>query len=130
MAYLPIIYYSGIYAFEKDVTDIDVNWGKMKKLSFSFTAGVYESKSTSTSLSSDSGMIYRDGNSYFKKNIPPNKVGYPYYRALGSITTATSVQSIGLFFSPHLRLNLTPTEQDGWHIYLSFNGSDIFSAIV
>jgi len=82
----------------------------------SFTGGVYESKSSSVSASSDSGFVYRNGNTYVY-NTAHN--GYPVYRDTGMVNTTTSVQTVGLFVSPHFLLTSTPSKQNGFHLYLS-----------
>jgi hypothetical protein len=108
--------YAGIYMFEKDIASIFC-----KKNNLGFTGGVYESKSTSISTSSDSGLIYRDGTSFlFDSAGPsPNLQGYRYYRDTGSFTTTTNVQSIGILFSPHLRLDRRRADDNGFHVFAS-----------
>ncbi|HWB27904.1 MAG TPA: hypothetical protein VG738_20670 [Chitinophagaceae bacterium] len=102
---------AGIFMFEKDM----FKWNKKStSKNMSFTGGVYESKSTSLTSTSDSGIIYRDGRSFIKTNQ-----GYPYFRDTGSVKTTSSVTSIGVFLSPHLRLNNLAADSNGFHIFLS-----------
>lgn len=102
--------------FEKDIARISPSFNKKNKNNdksnnLGFTGGVYESKSSSFSTSSDSGIIYRDGTSYLPQYDTSSQSNtYRYYRDTGSIITTTDVQSIGIFFSPHLRLTNKRTD--------------------
>jgi len=104
--------YAGVLAFVKDIGKVTI---RGHTYPISFTGGVYESKSSSVSASSDSGIIYRNGSSY---NSIPNK-GYPFYRDTGSVKSTATVQSIGLFFEPLLLLTNKESKENGLHIYLS-----------
>ncbi len=104
-------FYSGIYMFDQDIAAFK------KNKNISFTAGVYESKATSSSLTSDSGFTYRNDKSY---SLDAAHNGYPYYRSSGSLSTVTSVKNIGLFFSPYLRISDRPVKENGFHWFISF----------
>ena len=108
--------YAGIYMFEKDIAKI----GNPKRNNLSFTGGVYETKSSSFSASSDSGLLYRNSASLTPTvTTNPSGLKYQYSRDTGSFVTTTDVQSIGIFFSPHLRLTDKKVEENGLHIFLS-----------
>ena len=102
--------YGGVFMFKKDVAPVS------KQHAFSFSGGFYESKSTSSLNSSDSGLIYRDNTSFFADS----NNNYPYYRDTGTFNTTASVRSIGLFFSPLYRLDKTSVDVNNFHWFLSF----------
>ncbi len=113
----PNNFYAGVFMFKKDVTD---GFGKNEKggKRISFTGGVYETKSTNIIASSDSGLIYRDGRSYlFNNNSNPR--GYPYFRDTGAFKASSVISNLGIFFSPHYRLNKVHTETNGFHWFVS-----------
>jgi hypothetical protein len=110
--------YVGIYMFDKDIGRINqISWidklfgkkqdtTKDKSKNLSFTGGVYESQSIGTSSTSNAGIAYRDAN-----NI---------YRIMGPVAANTSVKSVGLVISPHIRLTKGKTDANGLHIFLSY----------
>jgi|GEM_PF-4515636 len=101
--------YGGVIMFVKDIA------GKKENRRWSFTGGVYESKSISSSSTSDSGFVYKDASSL--KLAANGK--YPYYRTRGPIKSTTEVKSIGLVFSPFFRLTKEMSETEGFHLYAS-----------
>ena len=104
-------FYAGIFVFNKDIARIATpNFWIFKrkgerKNNLSFVGGVYESQAVSTTTTSSGGVRYRTTDSI--------------YRDTGIIKASTSVKSIGILFSPMLRLNSVKTEANGFHIYTS-----------
>lgn len=96
-------FYAGVYMFDKDIAKI---LGHPGANNLSFTGGVYESQSVSTSSTSSGGIAYRDLNHI--------------YRDTGAVGANTSVKSIGLLFSPHLKLTNGKTDANGLHVFLSY----------
>ncbi|MDB5138705.1 MAG: hypothetical protein JWR12_621 [Mucilaginibacter sp.] len=96
-------FYAGVYMFDKDIARIG---GKKGENNISFTGGVYESQSLSTRSTSASGLSYRDLSSV--------------HRDTGTLSANTSVKSIGILFSPHLKLTDGKTDANGLHMFLSF----------
>jgi hypothetical protein len=114
-------FYSGVFMFEKDVCGDLSKMGKYKWLKkggrrISFTGGVYETKSLEVNAVSDSGLVYRDGRSYIFNNT---QGGYPVFRDTGKVTTNSTISNLGIFFSPHFRLNRLVTNENGFHWYVS-----------
>lgn len=101
--------YGGVFMFVKDVARIS------KHTALSFTGGIYESRSSSTSTLSDSGITYRDNTSFILDSVNH----YNYFRDTGTFKTVSAVKNIGLFFSPHLRLTRKLTEENGFHFFVS-----------
>ena len=113
--------YGGVFMYKKDIAPLHFHKPEKRKDTLnkhllSFSGGFYESKSTSSLNSSDSGLIYRDNTSFFADS----NNNYPYYRDTGTFNTTASVRSIGLFFSPQYRLDKTPADVNGFHWFLSF----------
>ncbi|HEY0245600.1 MAG TPA: hypothetical protein VGC01_08565 [Mucilaginibacter sp.] len=122
-------FYAGVYMFDKDVARIgQIRWlNKLfnknnstsdKSNNLSFTGGVYESQSISTGSRADSTFNYKNGAStIYNQNGTIH--GYQYYTDTGSIKSTTQVKSIGIFFSPHLRLTNGKTDENGLHLFFS-----------
>ncbi|RFZ85817.1 hypothetical protein DYU05_09550 [Mucilaginibacter terrenus] len=106
-------FYAAIFGHMKDVATL---WSKKHPNNISFVGGVYESQSVSQSSSLSSGFTYRDGSSNILDSL---KKGYPYYTDTGRIQSTTSVKSIGLMFSPQIRLNGKRLNEDGFHWSIS-----------
>ncbi|WPU97673.1 hypothetical protein SNE26_16725 [Mucilaginibacter sp. cycad4] len=117
-------FYAGVYMFDKDIARIGWEWTKgalkRKKIgenNLSFTAGVYETQSISSGAVSDRFD--------FKSAVSPkldsvgNIKSYSFNRDTGTVSTVTKIKSIGIFFSPHLRLTSSKTEDKGLHIFVS-----------
>jgi hypothetical protein len=96
-------FYAGVYMFDKDIARI--GRGTKKGNNLSFTAGVYESQSVSVRSTSSAGLVYRNVDSAF--------------RDTGSVHATTTVKSIGLLVSPHLRLTNGKTDANGLHVFFS-----------
>ena len=96
-------FYAGVYMFDKDIAKIGRD--SLKANNLSFTAGVYESQSTSSRSTSAAGIAYRDINSV--------------HRDTGGVGANTSVKSIGILFSPHLKLTNGQTDANGLHVFVS-----------
>jgi hypothetical protein len=109
----PTNFYSGIFLFKKDVAKFPFFHPKSNNLSI--LGGVYESKNITSDLSSDKGLVYRDGLSYIND---PTK-GYPIFSDTGNINATVTSTNVGLFFSPQIRLTNRPSDEDGVHIFLS-----------
>jgi hypothetical protein len=103
-------FYAGVYMFDKDI-------GKMFSQSdnLSFTGGVYESQSVSTNSSSSGGIAYRDLNSV--------------YRDTGTVSANTSVKSIGILVSPHLKLTAGRIDANGLHVFLSYYAEMLWQTV-
>jgi hypothetical protein len=119
-------FYAGIYMFDKDIgrikpiRSIDHLFKKKdstedKSNNLSFTGGVYESQSVSTRSTASSGIAYRDINTV--------------HRDTGSVNATTSVKSIGILFSPHLRLTNGKTDANGYHMFLSFYSEILWQTV-
>jgi hypothetical protein len=106
--------FASVMAFEKD--KYKLNFFNLFKTPVSFIGGVYESQSTGQSMSSDSGLVYRDARSYVQDATTKK---FPYFRDAGSFNATTSIKSVGLFFSPHFKFAGDDTEKDGLHLYFS-----------
>jgi len=105
--------YAGVFGYLKDITGINHDQNNL-----SFTGGVYEAQSVTLGSSSASGFNYRDGSS----TVPDTSfhtTPYQYYKDTGKIQSTTTIKSIGLLFSPQIRLTNTPTEEAGIHLYFS-----------
>jgi hypothetical protein len=102
--------YGGIILFEKDVATAG-------NIHFSIIGGAYESLTSSTGSSSDSGVIYRNNVSF---TLDPTHNGYPVYRDTGTVTISAVTHNIGLFFEPAIRLTDLPANHNGAHMFVSF----------
>jgi hypothetical protein len=107
--FTPTNLYTGVFLYKKDVAKF------RGKKNISILGGVYEAKSISSNISSDSGLVYRDGRSYIKDT---NNT-YPIFRDTGTLSATTTVTSVGLFFSPQLRLTNGSADDDGLHVFVS-----------
>jgi hypothetical protein len=96
-------FYAGVYMFDKDIARIG---GTKGVNNVSFTGGVYESQSISTRTTSSAGFAYRD-----LKSV---------HRDTGTVSSNTSVKSIGILFSPHWKLTKGKTDANGFHWFFSF----------
>jgi len=105
-------FFCGIFLFKKDVIKLP---GKGKK-NVAILGGVYESKTISSALTSDSGIVYRDGRSY----IQDSSGRYPLFRDTGTVSATTTTTNVGIFFSPQLRLTNGDADQNGLHLFVSF----------
>jgi len=105
--------YGGIFMDKKDVQPI-FKKRKDKKYYLSLFGGVYESKTISTEESNSSNLRYLD-NSVFN---PPDTIAI-VHRDTGKITKTTSINNLGIFFEPQMRLTNKLADQNGFHIFLS-----------
>jgi len=97
-------FYAGVYMFDKDIARIKFHKNDSTQ-NLSFTGGVYESQSVSNSSTLSSGVIYRTADSL--------------YHSTGPTTATTSVKTIGILFSPHLKLTNGKTDENGLHVFFS-----------
>jgi hypothetical protein len=89
----------------------------MRHNNLAFSAGIYESKASSYSNSSDNldAIQYYDTTSF--STLFDNKAAR--YTDVGRIKTRVQSQNVGAFFSPQVRLNRGPADNNGAHIFLS-----------
>jgi len=103
-------FYAGVYMFSKDIARIggnekDTSMKDEKNNDLSFVGGVYESQSIGSSATSSAGIAYRSGNTFV--------------RDTGSVKANTGVKSIGILFSPHLKITNGKTDANGFHMFVS-----------
>lgn len=106
----PTNLYAGIFLYKKDV--VRHNGTKTR---LGILGGVYESKSSTGNISSDSGLVYRDGRSFIKVLGK----GYPIFRDTGILSATVISTNVGLFFSPQIRLDKGTADADGFHVFAS-----------
>lgn len=108
-------FYAGVFGYLKDIARIG---GKKGNNNLSFVAGVYESQSVSLGSSLSDGFTYRDGTSSVLDTVNKRNQ-YKFYTDTGKINVTTSVKSIGIMFSPQLRLTDGKLTDNGFHISAS-----------
>jgi hypothetical protein len=101
--------YAGVIMFAKDI-------GAIKGWNFSIIGGAYESLTSSSASSSDSGIVYRDNSSY---TFSAANQGFPVYHDTGSVTVTSVTRNIGLIFEPAVRLTDRPAKLNGAHVFAS-----------
>jgi hypothetical protein len=95
-------FYAGVFMFDKDVARI-FRRGNNTQKNLSFIGGVYEAQSVSAGATTSQGILYRT----------TDKV----YQDTGVVKATTSVKTIGILFSPMVRLNRGKVEDNGFHIF-------------
>lgn len=81
--------------------------------------GVYEDKTISSKIVFNSiDQHYYDFNSY-RPTKYKGKTGYPIFKDTGAVSATTTVNNLGLFFSPQLRITNSPAESNGIHVFVS-----------
>lgn len=108
--------YAGILLFDKDATKFSWPAIGIRNWNISFMGGAYESLTSSSAGSADSGIIYRDNSSY---TFNATRNGYPAYHDTGVVTVTAATKNIGLFFAPAVRLSEIPADHNGAHIFIS-----------
>lgn len=112
--------YSGVFLYKKDLAD------KKGRTRLSILGGVYESKSSIGTVSSDSGLLYRDGRSYISDSTGTR---FPVFRDTGILNATVTSTNVGLFFSPQYRLSHSPADSNGFHIFLSLWTEQLWQTI-
>ena len=117
-------FYGGIYMFEPDLVRIhQIKWldNLFRKkteendtsYNLGFAAGLYESESITT-FSTSTSFLYKTPGSYTKGTM-----GYPLALDTGTTNVTTTVQNIGMFIEPLLRLTKGETNVDGAHVFVA-----------
>ena len=107
--------YGAIVMYKRDVARV----GKDRSNNLSLFGGVYEAKTVSSEQSLNFSNFQYLSNSAF---IPPAGTPgahYQVYQDTGTVSKITSVNNLGLFISPQLRLTNGSANSDGLHVFVS-----------
>ena len=114
--------YAGILLFDKEITHCKI-FGRNHYISL--IAGAYESKTSSTVASGDSGIFYRDNRSYLADSLGR----YPVFHDTGTVSVTSSSKNIGLIFEPAISLTTTPNRDNGIHVSLALYNELLWSTV-
>jgi hypothetical protein len=113
-------FYSGVFLSKRDIRPFSFKKkdpADDKEKNLSIFAGVYESKSiTSSTEQNYSLQQYYDSTSFLTSKRDTMQV----YDAIGNFITRRTVRNVGLFLSPQVRLTNGSANGDGLHVFASF----------
>lgn len=111
-------FYKGVFFYKRDIGNYAYRGVVTKKdrhFNLSILAGIYESRSVSGQSSDTTLLQFKDGRSM----IPDTANRYSVFRDTGAISLTTTVNSLGLFFSPQVKLTRKDANADGFHVFAS-----------
>jgi len=125
----PNNFFSGVFFYKRDIRPIFQKKSDRKKNKYiaiesrpnaeknlAVFAGIYESKSiTNTQEQNYSFRNYYDSTS-FLTNVNDS---FKIFKGIGQYTNMQVVQNVSLFYSPQVRLTNWPSNEDGFHLFLS-----------